>query len=103
MPPDQVETILLTRDLYGRGPHPSLFFRYEESHPPYSVGFDYPAYFRSPVSNITLLSLPEGEIHPQSQVRGFLFFRKATTYGKDLRLKVQVDGFDQDFEFEVRK
>jgi hypothetical protein len=65
------------------------------------MGLEYPGYFRPPVSNVTLLSLPEGEVHDQSQVRGFVYFRKATTYGKDLRLRVRINDIEQDFEFEV--
>lgn len=103
IPPEGVEMVMATRDLYGRGPYPSVFFRYEESRPPYTLGFEFPAYLRRPFSNVSLLSLPDGEIHPKSQIRGFVYFRKATTYGKTLRLKVPVDGFEEEFEFEVRK
>jgi hypothetical protein len=105
VPPEGVETMILARDLYGRGASTSFFFRYEDIHPStgVGVGVEFPAYVRRPFSNISLLALTDGEIHPKSQVRGFIYFKKATTYGQHLKLKVNVSGFAEDFDFEVKK
>ena len=103
IPPEGVDLVMTSRDLYGRGVYPSVYFRYEETRAPYSVGFELPAYLRRPFSNITLLGLTEGEIYPKSQVRGFVYFKKATTYGQNLRVKVHINGFEEEFEFELKK
>jgi hypothetical protein len=64
--------------------------------------FDFPFGYRGFFTDISLLSLGELEVLPGAQVRGFLYFQKSTTYGKDLRLKVSINQVSEDFEFEVR-
>lgn len=102
IPPEGVEYMMVSRDLYGDR-YPDIFFRFEETRPPYTYGFEIPAYLRRPYSNISILSLPEALIYPNSQVRGFVYFRKAVTYGKGLRLRVELDGFEEEFEFDIKK
>lgn len=102
VPPEGVEYMMASRDVYGdRGP--DLFFRYEETRPPSAYGLEVPAYLRRPFSNISIFSLPEAPIYPNSQVRGFVYFRKAITYGKALRLRVELGGFQEEFEFDIKK
>ena len=101
MPPGLVEGILTYRNLYGQMPR--IFFRYEEIRPPYTLGFEFPAFVQRPLTNVTLLGLLPGEIFPHSQVRGFVYFRKATTYGKALRLRVHLDGVEETFEFVIQR
>lgn len=100
--PEVVEYMMASRELYG-DIYPDIFFRFEETKPPYTYGIEIPAYLRRPFSNITILSLPEVTVYPHSQVRGFVYFRKAITYGKKLRLLVEVDGFNEEFSFEITK
>lgn len=102
IPPEGVEYMMVARDIYGER-YPDIFFRFEETRPPYTYGFEIPAYMRRPFSNVSLLGLPEAVIHPNSQVRGFVYFRKAVTYGKGLRLRVELDGFEEEFVFEIKK
>ncbi len=102
IPPEGVEYMMAARDIYGER-YPDIFFRFEEIRPPYTYGFEIPAYMRRPFSNVSLLGLPETLVHPNSQVRGFVYFRKAVTYGKGLRLRVELDGFDEEFVFEIKK
>lgn len=102
IPPEGVEYMMLSRELYGDR-YPDIFFRFEETRPPYTYGFEIPAYMRRPFSNISILSLPEVPVFPNSQVRGFVYFRKAITYGKGLRLRVEIDGFSEEFEFDIRE
>lgn len=101
IPPEGAEYMMATRDLYGD--RADIFFRFEETRPPYTYGFEVPAYLRKPFSNISILSLPEALIYPNSQVRGFVYFRKAITYGKGLRLRVELDGVEEEFEFDIKK
>ncbi len=108
IPPDGIEYMLVTRDNQGDTYlNPGIFYRFEETKPPYTFGYDLPAYPytypRRPMSNITLLSMPETSLYPDSQVRGFVYFRKAISYGKKLRLRVELDGFVDEFEFEKEK
>ena len=100
--PGNIEYMMGSRDLYGNT-YPDVFFRFEETRPPYTYGLEAPAYLRKPFSNISLLSLPETVIYPNSQVRGFVYFRKAITYGKGLKLRVELDGFADEFEFDIKK
>jgi hypothetical protein len=103
VPPDGIEYMLVSRDIYG-DTYPGMFFRYEDGKPPYTYGFETPPYLiRKPVSNITILALPETSLYPNSQVRGFVYFRKAITYGKRLRLRVELPGFEDEFEFEIKR
>ncbi|HKZ72038.1 MAG TPA: hypothetical protein VJ187_03290 [Nitrospirota bacterium] len=102
VPPEGVEYMMASRDVYGER-NTDLFFRAEETRPPYTYGSEVPAYLRRPFSNISILSLPEAPIYPNSQVRGFVYFRKAITYGKTLRLKVELGGFEEEFEFDIKK
>ena len=102
VPPEGVEYMMASRDLYGdRGT--DLFFRYEETRPPYTYGLEVPAYLRRPFSNISILSLPDAPIYPNSQVRGFVYFRRAITYGKALKLRVELGDFQEEFEFDIKK
>lgn len=102
VPPEGVEYMMVSRDVYGdKGA--DLFFKYEESRPPYAYGAEVPAYLRRPFSNISIFSLPEAPIHPNSQVRGFVYFRKAVSYGKALKLRVELGGFEEEFEFDIKK
>ena len=100
--PEKVEYIMASIELYG-AQYPDILFRVEESKPPYTYGVEVPAYLRKPFSNISLLALPEVTIYPHSQVRGFVYFRKAVTYGKTLRLKVEINGIEEDFIFEIKR
>ena len=102
IPPDGIEYMLVSRDGYG-DTYPGMIFRYEETKPPYTFGYEIPSYLKRPMSNITILALPETSIYPDSQVRGFVYFRKAITYGKGLKLRVELDGFDDEFEFEIKR
>lgn len=102
VPPEGVEYIMISRELYGDR-YPDIFFRFEETRPPYTYGFEIPTYLRKPFSNISILSLPETQVYPNSQIRGFVYFRKAITYGKGLKLRVELDGFEEEFEFDIEK
>ncbi len=102
IPPEGIEYRMVTKDLYG-GRYPDMLFRFEETRPPYTYGFEIPTYLRRPFSNISILALPEGLIYPNSQVRGFVYFRKAVTYGENLRLRVEIDGFEEEFEFIIEQ
>ena len=102
VPPEGVEYMMAARELYGNR-YPDIFFRFEETKPPYTYGFEIPSYIRRPFSNISILAFPETVIYPNSQVRGFVYFRKAVTYGMNLRLRVELDGFEEEFEFDIRK
>src|SRR3990172_12725427 len=62
VPPEGVEYMMASRDIYGdRGP--DLFFRYEETRPPSTYGLEIPAYLRRPFSNISIFSLPEAPLY----------------------------------------
>lgn len=102
IPPDSVEYIMLSREIYGDR-YPDLYFKFEESRPPYSYGSELPAYLKKPFSNISIFSLPEAMIFPHSQVRGFVYFREALTYGNSLRLRVELDGYEDEFEFDIKR
>ncbi|MDD5434303.1 MAG: hypothetical protein PH343_02615 [Nitrospira sp.] len=102
IPPDGIEYMLVARDVYGDS-YPGMIFRYEETKSPYTFGYEVPAYLKKPMSNITILALPETSIYPDSQIRGFVYFRKASTYGKGLKLRVELNGFNDEFEFEIKK
>jgi len=102
IPPEAVEYMMALRDIYGER-YPDIYFRFEEARPPYTYGFEIPAYMRRPFSNVSLLGLPEVQVYPNSQVRGFVYFRKAVTYGKGLRLRVELDGFEEEFLFDIKK
>jgi hypothetical protein len=70
-----------------------------------TFGFGIPLfyYYRRSFSNIALYALPEGEVHPHAQVRGFVYFTRADQYGRELRLKVKIDNVEQEFEFILQK
>jgi len=102
IPPEGVEYMMLSREIYGDR-YPDLFFKFEESRPPYTYGFELPAYLKKPFSNISILSLPEAVVYPHSQVRGFVYFREAVTYGNSLKLRVELDGYEDEFEFDIKK
>ncbi|MBI5192333.1 MAG: hypothetical protein HZA08_02695 [Nitrospirae bacterium] len=106
VPPDGIEYMLVTRENSSDTfPNPPIVYRFEEAKPPYTFGYDVPAYpyLRRPMSNITLLALPETSIYPNSQIRGFVYFRKAVIYGNRLKLWVEFNGFADGFEFEKKK
>ena len=100
--PESIEYMMGSIGLYGNN-YPDVFFRFEETRPPYTYGVEAPAYMRKPFSNVSLLSLPEATVYPNSQVRGFVYFRKAITYGTGLKLRIELDGFMNDFEFDIKK
>lgn len=93
--PGIVERIMTPRG-YGRGPYPPSFY-YGGYLPPPGIG----NYSFAP-TDITLLSISEGDILPGSQVRGFIYFKKAVTYGKNIKLMANIGGISEEFEFEVR-
>lgn len=63
--------------------------------------YPYDRYYAPPLE-IVPQALPEGEIYPGAQVRGFLYFQNATEYGKGLTLKVSIAGLLYEFGFEIR-
>lgn len=93
--PSIVERIMAPRG-YGQGPYPPPFF-YGGYLPPPGIG-----YYPFIPSDITLLSISEGNILPGAQVRGFIYFKRVAAYGKNLKLKANIDGMSEEFEFEIR-
>ncbi len=93
--PGIVERIMTPRG-YGQGIYPPSFY-YGGYLPPPGIG-----YYSMAPTDITLLSISEGDIFPGSQVRGFIYFRKAVTYGKNIRLKANIGATSEEFEFEIR-
>ncbi len=93
--PGIVERIMTPRG-YGQGFYPPSFYYGGYLPPP---GFGY--YSMAP-TDITLLSISEGDIFPGSQVRGFIYFKKAVTYGKNIKLKANIGATSEEFEFEIR-
>ncbi len=87
---------IMTRRGYGQGYYPPYFY-YGGYFPPPGFG-----YYSIAPTDITLLSISEGDIFPGSQVRGFIYFKKAVTYGKNIKLKANIGETSEEFEFEVR-
>jgi hypothetical protein len=93
---------MVDRALKGRGapyPYPPPIY-----YPLAPMGFvpygyePYPAYY----ADIMLLSLHETKVVPHAQVRGFLYFQKATVEGQRLTLTASVGGRSQEFQFSIQ-
>ena len=93
--PSIVERIMTPRGYGGTSYPPSIYYGGYMSSP--AIGY-YPV---SP-TDITLLSISEGDILPAAQIRGFIYFRKVSTYGRNLKLKAEIDGKSEEFEFEIK-
>lgn len=93
--PSIVERIMAPRG-YGQGPYPPPFY-YGGYSPPPGIGY-YP--FRP--TDITLLSISDGNILSGAQIRGFIYFKRVATHGKNLKMKASISGISEEFEFEIR-
>lgn len=109
--PEKANEILLARDYYPFYPY-YPYYPYTETviirerEGTYTTfGFGVPLfyYYRRSFSNISLYALPEGDIHPNAQIRGFVYFAKADKNSKELKIKVKIDGVEQEFEFILQK
>lgn len=69
---------------------------------PYYRDYGYPYDMYNLHTDVIPHALPEGDIFPNAQVRGFLYFQKATEFGKELKLKVSTAGLTYNFVFEIR-
>lgn len=69
---------------------------------PYYWDYGYPYNLYERPFEVIPQALHEGEVLPKSQVRGFLYFQKATEFGRDLTLRVSISGFIYNFLFEIR-
>jgi len=69
---------------------------------PYYWDYVYPYDIYEGPLDVVPQALQEGEVLPNSQVRGFLYFQKATEFGKDLTLRVTISGLIYNFLFEIR-
>lgn len=111
IPPEKVNEILLAREYYPFYPYYPYYPYTEtviirEKEGTYTTfGFGVPLfyYYRRSFSNISLYALPEGDIHPNAQVRGFVYFAKADKHGNELKIKIKIDGVEQEFEFILQR
>jgi hypothetical protein len=78
----------------GMGGHRSFF----------GLGFDIPLNSPRPMgSDITSLSLPEGEILPGATVRGFVYFKRTAPAGDSLKLHMEINQAVEDFYFLLKR
>jgi predicted small lipoprotein YifL len=75
---------------------------YPYTYYPYYWDYRYPYDTYEFRSDVVPKALPEGEILSNAQVRGFLYFQKATDYGESLNLKVSISGLTYNFLFEIK-
>ena len=96
VPPQMVD-----RAMIGRGaPYP--YARPRHPFPPMILGpYDRGA-FAYRYADIMLLGLAETKILPHAQVRGFLYFQRATFEGQRLVLTSSVGGQQQEFHFTLQ-
>lgn len=106
--PEKANEILLARDYYPFYPYypytETVIIREREgTYTTFGFGVPLFYYYRRSFSNISLYALPEGDIHPNAQIRGFVYFAKADKNSKELKIKVKIDGVEQEFEFILQK
>lgn len=116
--PEKVNNSLLKREPYGTYwdmPRPYNYWDYGwwrpfwytgpwlYNYPYYSYPYPYPyPYINDLPSEVIPHALNEGKVLQKSQVRGFLYFQKATEFGKDITLRVSLSGFSYNFIFEIK-
>lgn len=111
LPPANVNDLLLAREyspFYPYYPYypytETIIMREKEgTYTTFGLGIPFFYSYRRSFSNIALYALPEGEIHPHAQVRGFVYFTRADQYGRELKIKLKIDGIEQEFEFILKK
>lgn len=69
----------------------------------YNYPYSYPYDMYDLTSDVIPQALNEGKILPKAQVRGFLYFQKATEYGNDITLRVSLLGLTYNFTFEIKR
>lgn len=100
IPPEKVDAFFVSspRSFYPRRNYFTGFY------PPYDFGLDYSYPKQGGVFTvISLLSIPETKILPNTQIRGFLYFKKVPSYGKTLTLRVTLDDTSESFDFEIKR
>lgn len=99
---DAVPPQTVDRAIRGRGypyPYPPPF--YYPPRPgigPYAIE-PYPYHY----ADIILLGLAETSVLPHAQVRGFVYFQKATFEGQRLTLTASIAGRSQEFHFSIQR
>ncbi len=70
----------------------------------FGMGFDFPLNSPRPMgSDITSLSLPEGDILPGAAVRGFVYFQRSAPAGDSMKLHLEINQAAEDFYFLLKR